>query len=92
MVTTPLLMFLLHANSSLWGNYLSVLSGLGRALQHVGTATIETIHNDDISFLARHTASHSCAVPECGEKTIFFTSLCSDYPLQDECDYTHTII
>lgn len=68
MVTTLLLRFLLHANFSLWGNFLSVLRGLGRALQTVGTAITETIHNDDISFLAMHTASHSCAVPECGEK------------------------
>lgn len=66
-----------------------MLRGLGRALQDVGTAKTETIRNDDISFLAMDTASP--AVPECGGKKKI-TNLCSDFPLQDECDYTHTII
>lgn len=66
MVTTLLLRFLLHAKFSLQGNYLNVLRGLGRALQDVGTTITETIHNDDISFLAVHRAS--IAVPECVEK------------------------
>lgn len=37
-------------------------------------------------------ASYSRAVPGSGEKTHFFTNLCSDYTLQHECDYPHTII